>query len=187
MALRARVEYLRKERKELLELVDRIEEALTLAYGEDVPGHEDGLARLRALERKFEGIAEHCHSEERIVESTLHELATQKERIQNDEQHREILRKLAAFRTDLQFATVDRLREVCVTGNDMVSALRTHVGCEADILERILGKARSTRRRKLGSAGRPVVQLAPRKPRVVCKRTQEHSHLSYLMEDHPEL
>jgi hypothetical protein len=50
MALRARVEYLRKERKELLELGEHIEEALTMASREDVPSHEDSLGRLRALE-----------------------------------------------------------------------------------------------------------------------------------------
>ena len=74
-------------------MVARIEAALALACQEDVAKHADSLAQLRALEPGFPGIAEHCHSEERIVESTFHAHASKKECVKNDEQHREILRQ----------------------------------------------------------------------------------------------
>lgn len=147
MALHARVEYLRREQKELLGLAGSIEAALTLASQEDVAKHEDSLAQLRALEPGFQGIAEHCHSEERIVESTFHAHASKKERVNNDEQHREILRKLGAFRDDLRFATVDRLHDVCVSGNELTRTLRAHVASESAVLNEIVGNAHPARTR----------------------------------------
>lgn len=184
MALRVRVEYLRREYKELLKVVARIEAALALASEEGVAKHEDSLARLRALEAGFHGMAEHCHAEERIVESTFHAHASKKERVENDEQHREILRKLAVFRDELRFATVDRLHEVCVSGNDLTRALQTHLADESEVLDRIAGKAQPARKRKPVRAK----QTSPvTRPRSTCGQAQAGPGISYLMEDHPEL
>jgi len=187
MALRARVEYLRREHDELLKLVERIEAALALASQEGIAKHEDSLARLRALEAGFQGIAEHCHSEERIVESTFHAHASKKERVKNDEQHREILRKLGAFRDELQFATVDRLHDVCVCGDDLTRTLRTHVTNESEVLDRIAGKAQPARKREPIRAAKQSSRV--RFPRARSTRGRAHAGpgISYLMEDHPEL
>ena len=185
MALHARMEYLRREQKELLGLVGRIEAALTLASQENVAKHEVSLARLRALEAGFQGIAEHCHSEERIVESTLHAHASKKERVKNNEQHREILRQLGAFRDDLRFATVDRLHDVCVSGNELTRALRAHVASESAVLDEIAGDAHPERTRI--RSVRKASRVARTRTRSIRKRAQVRPGISYLLEDHPEL
>jgi hypothetical protein len=185
MALHARVEYLRREQKELLGLAGRIEAALTLASQKEVAKHEDSLAQLRALEPGFQGIAEHCHSEERIVESTFHAHASKKERVNNDEQHREILRKLGAFRDDLRFATVDRLHDVCVSGNELTRTLRAHVASESAVLNEIVGNAHPARTRM--RAVRNTSRVARPRARSIRKPAQVRPGISYLLEDHPEL
>jgi hypothetical protein len=96
MVLGHRVEYLREEHKGL-ELADRIEAALTLASRKESADHEKSVAELRALEHGFSGIVEHCHAEERIVESTFHHYLGERERSRIDEQHREILRAVGEF------------------------------------------------------------------------------------------
>ena len=185
MALRARVEYLRREHKELLKLAERIEAALTVASQEDVTRHQDGLVRLRVLEPDLQGIAEHCHSEERIVESTIHAHASKKERVNNDEQHRQILRKLGPFRDDLRFATVDRLHDVCVSGNELTRTLRAHVASESAILNEIAGKAQPARKRI--RAAKQTSRVTLPRARSTRGRAQTGPGISYLMEDHPEL
>lgn len=185
MALHARVEYLRREQKELLGLMDRIEAALALASQQNVAKHEDSLAQLRALEPGFQGVAEHCHSEERIMESTFHAHASKKECVKNDEQHREILRKLAAFRDDLRFATVDRLYDVCVSGNELTRSLRSHVASESAVLDEIGGDAHL--RRKRVQSVRKASRVARPRTRSIRKCAQVRPGISYLLEDHPEL
>jgi hypothetical protein len=185
MTLHTRVEYLHREQKELLGLVGRIEAALALASQEDVGKHEDSLAQLRAFEPGLQGIAEHCHSEERIVESTFHAHASKKERVKNDEQHREILRKLAAFRDDLRFATVDRLHDVCVSGNELTRTLRSHMASESAILDEICKDAHP--RRKRVQPARKASRVARPRTRSIRKRAQVRPGISYLLEDHPEL
>jgi len=187
MALRARVEYLRREHKGLLKLVERMEAALALASQEDIAKREDSLARLRALEAGFHGIAEHCHAEERIVESTYHAHASKKERVKNDEQHRQILQKLGAFRDELQFATVDRLHDVCVSGNDLAGMLRTHVTDESKVLDRIARKAQPSRKRKPIRAAKQTSRVTLPGARSARERAHAGPGISYLMEDHPEL
>ena len=186
MALHARVEYLRREQKELLGLAGRIEAALTLASQKEVAKHEDSLAQLRALEPGFQGIAEHCHSEERIVESTFHAHASKKERVNNDEQHREILRKLGAFRDDLRFATVDRLHDVCVSGNELTRTMRAHVASESAVLNEIVGNAHHPACKRV-RAVRKTSRVARPRARSIRKPAQVRPGISYLLEDHPEL
>ena len=177
------MEYLRREQKELLGLAGNIEAALILASQEDVAKHEDSLAQLRALEPGFQGIAEHCHSEERIVESTFHAHASKKERVKNDEQHRAILRKLGAFREELRFATVDRLHDVCVSGNELTRTLRAHIARELAVLTEIAEKAQPTRKRTV----RKTSRVTRSRVRSIHKRAQARPGISYLLEDHPEL
>lgn len=184
MSLQARVEYLRREQKELLGLADHMEAALTLASQEDVAKHEDSLAQLRALEPRFQGIGEHCHSEERIVESTFHEHASKRERANNDDQHQQILRKLGDFRDDLRFATVDRLRELCVSGKELIGTVRAHVASESRVLDRIVGCNRlRDKRRRISRKTSPVARPRVRSITKIAQRPV----ISYLMEDHPEI
>ena len=138
MALIHRVEYLRKEHQGLLELARCIETALELADGDAVSDHELGLARLRENEHRLNGVVEHCHADERIVESTLHEYANEKEQTRNEEAHRDLLRKLATFRDELRFATVDRLQGASITGHEFVRTLQTHVAGESELLDQIV-------------------------------------------------
>jgi hypothetical protein len=184
MGLHDRLAYLRREQKELLGLADRMEAALAAASREDVSRREESLARLRALEPGFRGIAEHCHSEERIVESTFHALACKIELASNDEQHREILRKLEAFRDDLRFATVDRLHAVCVSGSELTRMLRAHLKNESAVIDKIAGTADSVRKRRRASKNTSRV-LQPR-AQSIRKQTQARPIISYLLEDHPE-
>jgi hypothetical protein len=147
MALRHRIEYLRKEHKGLLELARHIEAALELAGREAVRDHELGLAQLRENEHSLSGVVEHCHADERIVESTLHEYAGEKERARNQEEHQDLLRKLATFRDELRFATVDRLRGASIAGHEFVRTLQTHVAGESELLDQIFAKALPPRKR----------------------------------------
>lgn len=189
MALRHRITYLRKEHQELVKLADRIEKALTLASGKDFPGHEQGLAQLRALEHGFAGIVEHCHSEDRIVESTFHHYLNKGERLRLDEDHGKIVRALAEFREELRFATVDRTMAVIIPGMDLVQQLRAHIVHEGGLLDRIarsvvvtrkFAKRKETSRRRTAAAkGQPPKQKA---------RGREEPHVvPYTMEPHPEL
>ena len=188
MALRHRVAYVRKEHKGLLDLARHIEVALALAGKESVRGHEQSLAKLRKLEDHLRGVVEHCHADERIVESTLHEYAGESERAKNEEEHRDVLRKLATFRDELRFATVDHLQGTRIAGQEFLGTLQTHVAGESELLKRIVAKELPTRKRKRS-------KKAHRPTRVPCRtvrqqprgQTVDRPHLSYLMEEHPEL
>lgn len=138
MALIHRIEYLRKEHQGLLELARRIESALELAGREPVRDHELGLAQLRENEHSLRGVVEHCHADERIVESTLHEYACENERARSQEEHWDLLRKLSTFRDELRFATVDRLQSTSIAGHEFVRTLQTHVARESELLDQIV-------------------------------------------------
>jgi len=140
MKLIPRVEYLRKEHQGLLELARRIEAGLELASGDAVRDHELGLSQLRENEHRLNGVVEHCHAEERIVESTLHEYAAENERAIIEEEHQDLLRKLSTFRDELRFATVDRLQSTSIAGYEFVRTLQTHVARESELLDQIVAK-----------------------------------------------
>jgi hypothetical protein len=189
MALRHRVGYLRKEHKGLLELADKIEAALTLASSKEFPDHEKSVVELRALEHRFSGIVEHCHAEERIVESTFHHYLGERERSRIDEQHREILRALGEFREDLRFATVDRMKETGVTGSEVVRKLREHIAGESELLDRIIRQSVPGGKHKAGKKPCRVRHRA-RKHRThaaIIRSQEERLNMPYTMEPHPEL
>jgi hypothetical protein len=188
MALRNRVEYLGKEHKGLLELADRIEAALTLASRKEFPDHEKSLAELRVLEHRFSGIVEHCHAEERIVESTFHHYLGERERSRIDMQHREILRA-GEFREDLRFATVDRMKETGVTGSEVVRKLREHIAGESELLDRIIRQSVPGQKHKAGKKPRRALHAARRHRThtAIVRSQKERPNISYTMEQHPEL
>jgi hemerythrin HHE cation binding domain-containing protein len=189
MALRNRVEYLRKEHKGLLELADRVEAALALANRKEFPDHEKSLAELRVLEHRFSGIVEHCHAEERIVESTFHHYLGERARSRIDMQHREILRALGEFRGDLRFATVDRMKETGVTGSEVVTKLREHIAGESKLLDRIIRQSVPGQKHK--ACKKPCRALhAARRHRThtaIGRSQKERPNIPYTMELHPEL
>jgi hypothetical protein len=188
MVLGHRVEYLREEHKGL-ELADRIEAALTLASRKESADHEKSVAELRALEHGFSGIVEHCHAEERIVESTFHHYLGERERSRIDEQHREILRAVGEFREDLRFATVDRMKETGVTGSEVVRKLREHIAGESELLDRIVRQSASGKKHKAGKKPRRG-RHATRKHgthTAIVRSQKERPSIPYTLEPHPEL
>lgn len=189
MVLRHQVEYLREEHKGLLELAGRIEAALTLGRRKEVLDHEQSLAELRALEHGFSGIVEHCHAEERIVESTFHHYLGERERSRIDEQHQEILRTLGEFREDLRFATVDRIKETGITGSEVVRKLREHIAGESELLDRIIRQSAPGKKHMASKKPRRG-RHAARKHRThtaIVRSQKERPSIPYTLEPHPEL
>jgi len=188
MVLNHRIEYLRKEHKELLNLTLRIEEALESASKNDVAEHLKSLNVLRSLEHGLAGIVEHCHAEDRIVESTYHHSLQQEERDRINAEHEQIIRAVTNFREELKFATTDRTMAMILPGMDVINLLRAHISYEQEMLGRIaeLGKPpksaagkKKTGRRAHGKKRR---HAARRKT-----ETKAADVLPYTLEPHPEL
>jgi hypothetical protein len=137
MAVHDRIRYLRKEHEELLHVADKIEEMLGCAAKTDVAERLKGVMGLRSLEHGLAGIVEHCHAEDRIVESTYHHSLQLNERGRIDAEHEQILRTTTDFREELKFATVDRTMAMIPPGIDLVNRLRAHIAYEREMLNRI--------------------------------------------------
>ena len=185
MALRDRIAYLRKEHRELLQVADKIESALALGSKPDFSNHQRCLQDLRALEHGLAGIKEHCHAEERAVESIYHLYADRKARRAIEQEHAEITRVLADFRAELQFATADRTQALQGPGKALVGRLRSHIVREERLLREIAKSqsARTARHIRTRTAER---RHAPKTQRrnALCN---EPSMIPYTMEPHPEL
>jgi hemerythrin-like domain-containing protein len=187
MALSHRIEYLRKEHKELLNLARRIEGALESASKNDVAEHLKSLNELRSLEHGLNGIVEHCHAEDRIVESTYHHSLQQEERDRINAEHEQIIRAVTNFREELKFATTDRTMAMILPGMDAVNLLRAHISYEQEMLGRIAGSEKPTKsvagKKKTGrrAHGKQRRHAAKR------KETKPTNVLPYTLEPHPEL
>jgi hypothetical protein len=189
MALCHRIEYLRREHTELLHLADRIEAALAATSKESFSEHLKGITELRELEHGFSGIVEHCHSEERILESTFHHYLGTAERRRIDEEHGKIVRALAEFREELRFATADRTMSMIIPGMNVVNQLRAHISHEEKLLDRIMKSAAAPRKRAMKK--KPCKRTrAPRRTHAskLSMRSGETSRfVPYTLEPHPEL
>lgn len=188
MALSHRIEYLRKEHKELLNLARRIEEALEAASKNDVAEHLKSLNELRSLEHGLTGIVEHCHAEDRIVESTYHQSLQQDERDRINAEHEQIIRAVTNFREELKFATTDRTMAMILPGMDVVNLLRAHIAYEQEMLGRIAG----LRKPMKSAAGmkKAARRAHGKKRRHAAKQkteTKAADVLPYTLEPHPEL
>lgn len=185
MALRDRIAYLRKEHRELLQVADNIESALALGSKADFSDHQRCLRDLRALGHGLAGIEEHCHAEERAVESIYHLYADRKERRAIDQEHADIARVLADFREELRFATADRTQALQGPGMALVGRLRSHILREERLLREIgkLQPARTARHRRSRTAERRHAPTSQRR-NASCN---EPSMIPYTMEPHPEL
>lgn len=188
MALRDRMQYLRKEQEELLHLAERIEKMLELASKNDFAEHLKGLTGLRSLEHGLAGIVEHCHAENRIVESTYHQYLQPDERKRLDVEHEQILRAVSDFREELKFATVDRTMAMIVPGMNVVKRLRAHIALERKMLGRITELENPPKRRP---GGKRAGKRAGRRQREHAAARKSHtktmSFLPYTLEPHPEL
>jgi uncharacterized protein YkvS len=188
MALRERIEYLRKEHQELLHLASRIDKMLETASKNDFAEHLKSLNELRSFEHGLAGIVEHCHSENRIVESTYHENLREEECARIDAEHKQIIRAVSNFREELKFATVDRTMAMILPGLDLVNLLRAHIAYERELLDRIAQTGKSSQ--KAVGKRKPVKRSHERKKRHTTRRKPEiksPSMLPYTLEPHPEL
>jgi hemerythrin-like domain-containing protein len=137
MTLTTRLEYLRLEQDEMLRVMARVEEAFGLAASEDFAGRLKALVDLRALDRGLAGVAEHCHSEDRIVESTFRHYSNKAEYARLNAEHTELMRLLNDFREELEFATADSTAEVIPLGRELIRKIREHIAYERILLDRI--------------------------------------------------
>ena len=187
MALRDRIRYLRKEQKALLLLAGRIEKDLELVAKNDFADHLKGLCGLRSLDQGLAGIAEHCHAENRIVETTYHQYLQPLDRARIGSEHEQILRALTDFQEELKFATADRTMAMIVPGMDLVNRLRAHIAFEREMLSWITEQGNSPRR---AADKKTAGRRARRKERKRAAKRKPHtktSLLPYTLEPHPEL
>ena len=188
MALHHRIEYLRKEHQELLNLADRIEKLLESASKRDFSEHVKSLTELRSLEHGLAGIVEHCRAEDRIIESTYHQYLQPDERARVDTEHEELIRLATNFREELKCATADRTMAMILPGMDVVKWLRAHISYEQELLGRIAGLGKHAKR----VVGKPETTRSARqrkRRRIARRRTRaKMPHvLPYTLEPHPEL
>jgi hypothetical protein len=188
MALSHRIEYLRKEHKELLAVAGSIEKLLESASKNEVTEHLKSLTGLRSLEHGLAGIVEHCHAENRIVESTYHQYLQAEERARIDAEHEQVIRAVTNFREELKFATTDRTLAMILPGMDVVNRLRAHIVYEREMLDRI-EKLENPPTKPLGK--QTIGKKAYRKPRrhIARQKTETKAKLiiPYTLEPHPEL
>jgi hypothetical protein len=137
MPLNSRFEYLETEQEKILNATERIEKALELAGNEEFSKRVKGLLELRALSHVFDGIGEHCHSEERIVQSTFRRFLDGPEYSRVVAEHTELLRLLNNFREELEFATADSAGTIIPSGKELIRRIREHIIYERTLLERI--------------------------------------------------
>jgi hypothetical protein len=188
MTLRHRIEYLRKEHEELLHLADRIEKMLESASKNDFAEHLKSLTGLRSLEHGLAGIVEHCHAEDRIVESTYHHSLQPDERARIDAEHEQIIRAVTDFREELKFATADRTMAMIIPGMDVVKRLRAHIAYEREMLGRIAEledpPKTAVGKKKTGKRAHEKQRRHGVKRKTQAKAT---GVLPYTVEPHPEL
>jgi hypothetical protein len=137
MALHDRVQYLRKEHEEIGRLMDTLEEFVELTASKDFSDRSRGLAELRALDHHLAGVLEHCHSEDRVVESLYDRYLQDDERRRVSLEHHEIVRLVDRFRDELKFSTADRTTTLSLWGKELVDRMRGHSAYEDILLNRM--------------------------------------------------
>ena len=187
MVLRDRIAYLRAEHAKLLELAEKISGTLALAYSTNFPERRKSLAELRGFDHSFDGIADHCHAEDRIVESVYHQYLKERERAQIHAEHQEILRALGEFREELRFATADHTASLVGPGMELVRVLRTHVADEEELLDRIAKSETSGEGIRADKRSHTALRKGRQTHRRDARTRREERHIPYTMEPHPEL
>jgi len=187
MALHDRIQYLRKEHEELKRVAGRIEAMLRSVAESDVAERLKGITGLRLLERGLAGIVEHCHAEDRIVESTYHQSLQPEERGRIDAEHEQILRATTDFREELKFATVDRTVAMIPPGIDLVNRLRAHIAYEREMLDRIDRPSAPNKAASKRQPGKQLLSVKKSHARKRKVRAKVSRVLPYTIEAHPEL
>jgi len=137
MDLRSRLDYFRKEHDEILHFLNDWKNALKMAGGDGDDERRKGLAELRRFENELLSIQEHCHAEERTVDSPF-QIYLDDVSLTRLAQEHELLRQLSNdFLRELRFATLMRTNEVVRLGNALLEQLRRHIAHEAALLEQI--------------------------------------------------
>ncbi len=185
MVLRDRIAYLRAEHAKLLESAEKVSGTLALAYSTNFPERQESLAGLRGFDHAFDGIAEHCHAEDRIVESVYHQYLREPERAQSRAEHQEILRRLGEFRGELRFATADHTASLVGPGMELVRVLRTHVADEEEWLDRIAKSETSGKRVTTHKRSHTAVRKGRLKHRRDGRTRREKPHMPYTLEPPP--
>lgn len=180
MALRDRIAYLRKELREMLGFAEKIQSSLTFVSSKDFPERQRSLAALRELEHGLRSIEEHCHVDDRAVESTLHHFAGEAARRRMESEHAAIVRAVADFREELRFATADRTDGLRAPGLALLGQLRPHILYEENLLKAIEKKKPVKRQRQ---NRRSTIKTTARKHTT----RLEKPIVPYTMEPHPEL
>ena len=189
MGPRHRMEYLREEHGELLNLTDRMEKLLESAAKNDFSEHLQSLSELRSLEHRLAGIEEHCHTGDRLVESLDVSHLQPKERARIEAEHQQIIRVVENFREELKCATTDRTMAMVLPGMDVVKWVRAHVAYERDLLGRLAVPGRP---RKISAGNQKKIKTGHEKKnrhRHAVKRktsVSECNTLPYTLESHPE-
>jgi hypothetical protein len=129
------VVYLRQEHGEILRVADRIARAMELISANNFSARQEGLTDLRAVQHGLLGIAQHCRSEEGVIESEYHRYldADKYERI--NQQHQSILRLVNRLSRELPYATADSIVEAAPLGEEIVKQVREHVTYEEEMLD----------------------------------------------------
>jgi len=137
MDLRSRLDYFRKEHDEILRFLNAWEGALKMAASDGDDERRKGLTELRRFENELLSIQEHCHAEERTVDSPFQIYLDDVSLTRLAREH-ELLRQLSNdFLRELRFATLMRTNEVVRLGNALLEQLRRHIAHEAALLEQI--------------------------------------------------
>lgn len=137
MKLQEQLHYLRREHGELLRLANRLERTLERGESREYATRACALADLRAMEHGLSGIVQHCHIEDRIIESAYHRYLDDEDYQKLGAEHETILRILSDFREDLKFATGDLMTSLAPSGRTLIDKLRGHVAFEEDRLDYI--------------------------------------------------
>jgi hypothetical protein len=121
------MDYLRAEQNAVLSLTDKIERLLDSTSKGDYSEHERTVNELRSLDHGLAGIVEHCHAQDRLVESTYYQELQKDERERIDAEHQRIIQAVASFREELKCATADRMNAMILPGMDVVKLARAHI------------------------------------------------------------
>jgi hypothetical protein len=179
MAFRDRISYLQAEHTKLLDHAGNTARFLELASSQEFPDQQQGLRGLRRLSHFFDGIAEHCHAENRVVESVYQHHLKKTECDSIAAEHGDLLHLLADFREELRFATADRAASLVGPGMQLVKSLRAHIACERMFLSQIAKSHRTKGRRRS--------QRRKRQKPAHGNETGTRPVIPYTMEPHPEL
>ena len=137
MDLRTKLEYFRKEHDDIQRFLDEWEGALRLAAREDDEERSKGLARLREAENDLLSIQEHCHAEERTVESPFRIYLDDASLARLVQEHG-LLRQLTNdYIRELTFATLLRTGDLVGVGTKLLEQLRRHITYETALLKQI--------------------------------------------------